>query len=378
MATSKAAKRILTIDDEQSIVDLIVDILEANNYIAVSATKWTDAVDALNHEKPDLILLDLKMPTIHGTSMLDFIVSEGFDIPVVVVSGFVTEKVSQELRSQGVKGIVRKPFKSRELLDEIQKHLPVEASRDAAKGQSMDALYGTAAGPPTPRAPGNSMDALYGTSAIPANPKAPTLSMDALYGTPESAESKTAPAKDILEALKRNAAKAPPISANVPPTPSDMTGAIDPPVVDRDRSAATGPMETSLSPPNPTSAAHIPGTEPPSVRRPIDSPISVFPLAPPHIAPQVAPSFGRREEHHNPRRARKKMDRGNMMFFGAITVVCVLVAGFLAVMQWVASEAPVAMEQFKADIEQGVNSQMNDQMLKMQKQMQKQQIQPQH
>ena len=72
------------------------------------------------------------------------------------------------------------------------------------------------------------------------------------------------------------------------------------------------------------------------------------------------------------------MDRGNMMFFGAITVVCVLVAGFLAVMQWVASEAPVAMEQFKADIEQGVNSQMNDQMLKMQKQMQKQQIQPQH
>ena len=66
MATTSTTKKILTIDDEQAIVDLIVDILEANKYQAVSATKWTDALDALNHENPDLILLDLKMPTIHG------------------------------------------------------------------------------------------------------------------------------------------------------------------------------------------------------------------------------------------------------------------------------------------------------------------------
>ena len=71
------------------------------------------------------------------------------------------------------------------------------------------------------------------------------------------------------------------------------------------------------------------------------------------------------------------MDRGNMMFMGAITVVCVLVAGFLAVMQWVASEAPVALENIKSDLEQGVNSQMNDQMMQMKLQMQQQQAQQQ-
>jgi len=66
-----------------------------------------------------------------------------------------------------------------------------------------------------------------------------------------------------------------------------------------------------------------------------------------------------------------------MMFFGGITVVCVLVAGFLAVMQWVASEAPVAMEQFKADLENGVNAQMQGQMNQMKQQMQQQTIQQQ-
>ena len=64
-----------------------------------------------------------------------------------------------------------------------------------------------------------------------------------------------------------------------------------------------------------------------------------------------------------------------MMFMGAITVICVLVAGFLAVMQWVASEAPIAMEQLKSDLESGVNSQMQQQMKQMQQQMQTQTIQ---
>jgi DNA-binding NtrC family response regulator len=141
MATTSTTKKILTIDDEQSIVDLIVDILETNNYTAISATKWTDELDALNHEKPDLILLDLKMPTIHGTSMIDFIVSEEFNIPVIVVSGFVTEQVSAELRRQGVKGIVKKPFKARVLLDEIEKHLKNDERPAAPAANAMDALY---------------------------------------------------------------------------------------------------------------------------------------------------------------------------------------------------------------------------------------------
>ncbi|MBT4136939.1 MAG: response regulator [Candidatus Latescibacteria bacterium] len=368
MATTSTTKKILTIDDEQAIVDLIVDILEANKYQAVSATKWTDALDALNHENPDLILLDLKMPTIHGTSILDFIVSQGFDIPVVVVSGFVTEQVSEELRAQGVKGIIKKPFKARTLLDEIEKHLKRETQSSPAKTDAISALYNQPAtspsAPETNTAP--SMDALYGTAAE----------------STDAAKPSTPPENDILEALKRNAAKSEPKApAEATTNTSDLLDALN--------SRNTTPKQQTPSPsqtPEPPPAQPTPAPPepvvsisktngPPPTDKPVENPITNSPQMPHQMAPQMAPDFGVREHSTKSRRGRKKMDRGNMLFMGGITVVCVLVAGFLAVMQWVASEAPVAMEQFKSDLEKGVNSQMNQQMDQIKQQMRQQQAQ---
>ena len=123
MATPTSTTKILTVDDEEALVELIVDILESRNYQVQSATKWMDAIDALSHNKPDLVLLDLKMPTVHGTSILEFIRSEGFEIPVIVVSGFVTDAVTKELYAQGVQGVVKKPFKAQALLEELRQRL---------------------------------------------------------------------------------------------------------------------------------------------------------------------------------------------------------------------------------------------------------------
>jgi CheY-like chemotaxis protein len=358
MGTVSAQKRILTIDDEQAIVDLIVDLLESNNYIALSATKWTDAVDALNHENIDLILLDLKMPTIHGTSILDFIINEELDIPVIVVSGFVTEQVSDELRRQGVKGIVRKPFKSRALLDEIEKHIKDSDPIPEPAAKAIDSLYNRPAAPPA-----ESKQAI------------PTASMDALYGTPaagasQAAKPATNPENDILRALKRNAAQA--ASASKAPAeaqPADMLAILKKQAAAWSPQPVQPPKEETL--PTPPAAPQAESSGPPPMSHPMENPLAPLPLT----GAQSGPDFGVKEHHSRSRRPRKRMDRGNMMFMGAITVICLLVAGFLAVMQWVASEAPIAMEQLKSDLESGVNSQMQQQMKQMQQQMQTQTIQ---
>lgn len=356
MATTPTTKKILTIDDEQAIVDLIVDILETNNYSAISATKWTEAVDALNHENPDLILLDLKMPTIHGTSMLDFIVSEGFDIPVIVVSGFVTDQVSQELRSQGVKSIIRKPFKARTLLGEIEKNLKQDDLSRPEPQDTGSVLFNRPATPHTT----SSIDSLYGTSDSDTKP---------------NTKPNQPPANDILQALKRNAAKSEP--AKEPTTSSAPKELLDVLKKQAEKSQPTLPTPTTAQTPpppqTPPPVANPTSGGPPPMDNPINNPITSAPLS----TPQMSPDFGRKEPSSRPRRARRKMDRGNMMFMGAITVVCVLVAGFLAVMQWVASEAPVAMEKIKSDLEDGVNSQMTQQMQQMKLQMQQQQAQQQ-
>lgn len=366
MATTSATKKILTIDDEQAIVDLIVDILESNNYVAISATKWTDAVDALNHEDPDLILLDLKMPTIHGTSMLDFIVNEGFDVPVIVVSGFVTEQVSEELRQQGVKGIVKKPFKARALLDEIEKNLQTPPETNESPADAMAALYNQAKAPATETQKDTpSMDALYGSDGT--NGQKPDTSPEA-------------PAQDILQALKRNAKESTPPKAPLgsndlldalnKQTPQDQTPQDQAPPAKQP--SIENVAETPTAKPAPPVAQNPPKTSgPPPVEKPPIAPPTAL-SAPP---PSGGPDFGVREHSTRPRRGRRKMDKGNMLFFGGITVVCLLVAGFLAVMQWVASEAPVALEEFKSDLESGVNAQMQQQMQQMKQQIQTQQIQ---
>lgn len=113
--------KILTIDSEEAVVNRIVNILESNDYRAQSATTWTEAVDAVAHGQPDLVLLNLEMPIIPGDVLLEFIREEGFDMPVIVVSFPVEDAVAKVLREQGVYGIVEKPFEDKTLIKEIER-----------------------------------------------------------------------------------------------------------------------------------------------------------------------------------------------------------------------------------------------------------------
>jgi len=132
MPVPSHAKKVLIVDDEPSIVELLSEILTRENYSPIGVVKWTDALDTIGNQNPDLILLDLKMPTIHGSSMLEFIRSEGIDVPVIVVSGFITDEVTRELSQVGVSGFVNKPFQASQIIQQVEKVLgkasPVEAA----------------------------------------------------------------------------------------------------------------------------------------------------------------------------------------------------------------------------------------------------------
>ena len=119
MPGSPDAKTVIIVDDEVNIVNLLVDILDSAGYRPIGCSVWTEAMDAINRESPDLVLLDLKMPTIDGPAMLDFIRKEGLDVPVIVVSGFVTDQVSEDLSKLGVSAFVSKPFRTAEILKQV-------------------------------------------------------------------------------------------------------------------------------------------------------------------------------------------------------------------------------------------------------------------
>ena len=120
LRTGDSMTKILTIDSEEAAVNRIVKILESNDYQAQSATTWTEAVDAIAHGQPDLVLLNLEMPIVHGDVLIEFIREEGFEMPIIVVSFPVEEAVATALLEQGVYSIVEKPFEDKTLIEKIE------------------------------------------------------------------------------------------------------------------------------------------------------------------------------------------------------------------------------------------------------------------
>ena len=98
-------KKILVIDDEPGIRGLLAMMLERKGYAVLLAEDGREGLDLFRRERPDLIVLDLKMPDIDGIIVLKDIHAVDADIPVVILTGAGNEKTEQqarELRRGGV------------------------------------------------------------------------------------------------------------------------------------------------------------------------------------------------------------------------------------------------------------------------------------
>lgn len=130
--TLNKTKRVLVIDDEETVVKPIEHILRLFHYEPFTATQWTDALELLDRETFDLITLDLEMPTIDGPTMLKFIRESGHITPVVVVSASITEKTPDDLAEFDVSAFVYKPFKVSHIKEIIEEVIGVSAPPEDA------------------------------------------------------------------------------------------------------------------------------------------------------------------------------------------------------------------------------------------------------
>ena len=121
--TVKRQKKILLIDDDLDLLEVIKTILETNDYGVVTASDGERGLEKAKSEKPDLILLDILMPKMDGyTFMRRMKTNEAIrDIPVIVVSG--KTKMKDLFKIEGVRDYLVKPYDSEQLLGLIKKYL---------------------------------------------------------------------------------------------------------------------------------------------------------------------------------------------------------------------------------------------------------------
>ena len=131
----KEKKKILVVDDEKNIMDLLVFNLQKEGYKTLEAYDGITAVDMALKEQPDLILLDIMIPKLDGISVCKkiryaFNIS---NIPILMISARDTESDKIVGLEMGADDYITKPFQVREVMARIKANL-----RKAENNSTMD------------------------------------------------------------------------------------------------------------------------------------------------------------------------------------------------------------------------------------------------
>ncbi len=116
------AKRILIVDDDRTIADMLEQTLLQEGYSARKTTQSLRFYDEVREFKPDLILLDLMMPYLDGRDELRLLAlqPETTGIPVILVTADVDAKRHEdEFQAMGVTTVITKPVDLNEILQLI-------------------------------------------------------------------------------------------------------------------------------------------------------------------------------------------------------------------------------------------------------------------
>ena len=115
--------KILVIDDEQGIRDLLGTILRRKGYDVVLAESGRKGLELFRREHPDVIVLDLKMPGMDGLTVLQQVRSLNPKQPVIILTGAWTPEAEQQVRALGVTEFVGKEFSLHLLGDSLKRLL---------------------------------------------------------------------------------------------------------------------------------------------------------------------------------------------------------------------------------------------------------------
>jgi excisionase family DNA binding protein len=106
-------RRVLVVDDDEAIVDMFVDLLERDGRFEVQTASTGYEAGILTEQfRPDILLLDFKLPDINGTAVCRTIRSNpNYEhIKIICISGVADPDEVNELRSSGADEFIRKPF----------------------------------------------------------------------------------------------------------------------------------------------------------------------------------------------------------------------------------------------------------------------------
>jgi two-component system alkaline phosphatase synthesis response regulator PhoP len=138
-AVKPTPARVLVVDDEEDIRNLVAFNLRAAGMEALLAADGAAAIKRVRTEQPDLVILDLMMSEMDGISVCELIrnLPEASDTPIIMVTAWATERARAVGLRAGANEYITKPFSPRDLVKRVQSLLAEQTLRKRM-GRTME------------------------------------------------------------------------------------------------------------------------------------------------------------------------------------------------------------------------------------------------
>jgi len=132
----KTGKKILVIDDEPLVVEVLKIMLEIKNYEIITASNGIEGIERSVREKPDLVILDILMPGMDGYQVCRKLKEDRktMTIPVIMLTALGGQSAEKEKGySSGAYGYIFKPFDEEKLLKSVERALKYKGANSSKK-----------------------------------------------------------------------------------------------------------------------------------------------------------------------------------------------------------------------------------------------------
>ena len=136
------SKKIVVVDDEEHLRNLVTDILEREKYMAIACADTEEGYKRILKSQPDLVILDVKMPRIGGIELCRLLreKQETKNIPVIMLTVESSETDKVIGLEVGADDYITKPFSGRELLARIKSLLRRSSRTEEVEVHTVDGL----------------------------------------------------------------------------------------------------------------------------------------------------------------------------------------------------------------------------------------------
>lgn len=113
--------KILIVDDSELVLEITRDALEESGYQVFTNSSWVEVNATIREQRPDMILLDLMMPSIKGESLCEILKKSSFGrgIPIIIFSTKEEAEIKRLAEEAGAEGYIVKRMNKKDIVDSV-------------------------------------------------------------------------------------------------------------------------------------------------------------------------------------------------------------------------------------------------------------------